>query len=886
MSSAEASSPTPRFTIVSAVYNVARYLGEFIDSIERQSFPLSEVQVIVVDDGSTDDSLEILEGWRRRRPELVTVLSRVNGGPSAARNVGLPHVRGEWVTFTDSDDVLDPDYLSIVDGFLRKHPETQMVATRRIRFKHETGEQSKHPLDRHFVIGSSRLRNLDLDTGHFHGSAPSSFFRGDLLHREQLEFEERIKVFEDGHFCNRYLLRAPSPLVGYVSDALYNYRHRDDGTSGLDRSWADPGRFTDVIEHGYLALLRDGTQRRGRAPSWLQAMIIYELSWYFKTNEKMSAPTAATGATAVRFHELLAQVCDLLDETGVQTYAATELDPVWRDILQHGYSQLSWHTPFGVIGRIDESQGLMRLTYRYTGELPGETFIVDGEQVEPVHQKIRDVRFFERTMLHERIAWLPFGTVRVVVNGEDLDLGIEEHEAPSHRLTGPAIKAGLDRKAGNVVEPLPKRRPAVRALVRLARSRLVEWYFHDAWVLVDRIFNADDSAEHLFSYLRTHRRRVNAWFVIERDTPDYRRLRSTNGRRVVAHGTLTWYLLMLNCQHLISSHIDDVIVRPRRLVRLRGARPWRITFLQHGVMKDDLSPWLNRKNIDLFVTSTQAEYESVVADHTGYQYTTREARLTGLPRFDRILEAGRRIAPDERDFILVAPTWREWLSSSDRSGNGRHHVSPDFGSSEFCTQWSALLNSPELRELAERTGLTVALLLHPNFQGAAQLDHLPHVRSLQFEGQQVQELFARARVLVTDYSSMFFNAAYIERPVVYFQFDRDRVLSGWHLGRPGYFDYERDGFGPVTRTVDDAIAAVVKAVDNGPDPEPVYLDRIRASFPDRDGRCCERVADAIAASTTPAVRRPRRSLARRAAGRARRELGRAAARARRPAPVG
>jgi hypothetical protein len=80
--------------------------------------------------------------------------------------------------------------------------------------------------------------------------------------------------------------------------------------------------------------------------------------------------------------------------------------------------------------------------------------------------------------------------------------------------------------------------------------------------------------------------------------------------------------------------------------------------------------------------------------------------------------------------------------------------------------------------------------------------------------------------------------------------------TGWHLGRKGYFDYERDGYGPVTLTVEEAIAAICKTIDSGPEPDPLYLERIRASFPERDGRCCERVADAIAESTKPVRPRP------------------------------
>jgi CDP-glycerol glycerophosphotransferase (TagB/SpsB family) len=176
----------------------------------------------------------------------------------------------------------------------------------------------------------------------------------------------------------------------------------------------------------------------------------------------------------------------------------------------------------------------------------------------------------------------------------------------------------------------------------------------------------------------------------------------------------------------------------------------------------------------------------------------------------------------------------------------------------------------------------VALLLHPNFQGTARLDTLPHVELLEFEGQNVQEIFARARVLVTDYSSMFFNAAYIERPIVYFQFDRDRVNAGWHLGRHGYFDYERDGYGPVTFTADEAVAALSKTVEAGPHPDPVYLQRIQESFPTRDGRCCERVANAILESRSPHLLR-RRTLRELAVGRARGAARRVVHAVRRPA---
>jgi len=101
----------PRFSIVSAVFNVEPYLADYIASIERQRVAAGELEVIAVDDGSTDGSLEILRRWATTSRHAVHVFTQPNGGQASARNLGLEHATGEWVTFTDPDDMLDRDFL-------------------------------------------------------------------------------------------------------------------------------------------------------------------------------------------------------------------------------------------------------------------------------------------------------------------------------------------------------------------------------------------------------------------------------------------------------------------------------------------------------------------------------------------------------------------------------------------------------------------------------------------------------------------------------------------------------------------------------------------------------------------------------------------------------
>jgi cellulose synthase/poly-beta-1,6-N-acetylglucosamine synthase-like glycosyltransferase len=101
VSAAEGDSPEvrPWLSIVSALYGVEDYLPEFIQSVEDQGRALSNVEVILVDDGSVDNSGKIADEWARRRPDLVRVVHQENAGQSAARNAGTQVARGEWITY-------------------------------------------------------------------------------------------------------------------------------------------------------------------------------------------------------------------------------------------------------------------------------------------------------------------------------------------------------------------------------------------------------------------------------------------------------------------------------------------------------------------------------------------------------------------------------------------------------------------------------------------------------------------------------------------------------------------------------------------------------------------------------------------------------------------
>jgi glycosyltransferase involved in cell wall biosynthesis/CDP-glycerol glycerophosphotransferase (TagB/SpsB family) len=860
--------------LIAAVYNVASYLPEFIRSIEVQTHPLSDVLVVLVDDGSTDASLELLRDWERQQPDLVQVVSQTNGGQAAARNAGLALVAEcEWVSFPDPDDALDANYLSEVAAAIDAAPDLAMVATNRLVWREATGDISdQHPL-RDFFARGNQIENLDDSPDLFHGAANAAFFRGSLIVSQRLRFDPRIRPnFEDGHFCQRYLLAARRPLVAFWASARYLYRRRADQSSTTQTSALRPSRFVEVPRHGYLELLREGAARRHTGPPvWLQNMVIYELTYYLKAEDSAwSGATACRGEVAEVFVDLLRQIRAELDPAVIEGFSRRLMRAHWRQILLHGLGEERWHTPYVVRQSEDIRHGQVLVAYRFTGPDPGLAASADGHRVTPVASKIRTYHFWEHEVLQERRAWLPAAAaVEVALAGEPVEIGDKwlDYVRPSLgpaevRLTGPAREPSTGKRelaagppglrrpinfARRMRSDLSRRQLRLRATRRAAELPPIRRRFADAWVLMDRVSDAADNGERLFEYLRAHRPDINAWFVIDRGSRDFARLRKESNR-IIAYGSWPWKLLMLNASHLISSHIGAAVHRPEVAIQLRrGLPPWRFTFLQHGVIRDDISGWLNRKELDLFVTSSPAEHESIVGDGTNYVFTDKEVKRTGLARFDRLARIADTVSDAEQDLILVVPTWRSWLSPEIEPGEQRRVVS-DFESSQYAHNWFGLLRSPALRDLCAAEGLRIGFLPHPLIQTAMADIHLPdHVLPLRYEDTDVQRLFARAAVMVTDYSSTVFNAAYIDRPVSYFQFDRELVEAGGHVGKKGYFDWERDGFGPVSSTVEDAVSDIVATVTAGRRLREPYAARAARTFPERDGRCCERIVAAIEA---------------------------------------
>jgi glycosyltransferase involved in cell wall biosynthesis/CDP-glycerol glycerophosphotransferase (TagB/SpsB family) len=848
-----------RYTAIAAVYNVEKYLDRFFESMAQQVVSFDEhIELIIVDDGSTDGSAAIIEKWRKKHPKSIRYIYKENGGQASARNVGLGHASGEWITFIDPDDFVHPRYFERVDRFLSEREEQGEklgILCCKWVFYHEDQHRfvDNHPLDYRFANGSYSTP-ADPNSDVMVSSAARSFFRADILARERIYFDESLRPnFEDGHFTGMYLLRMGELRVGFVADAIYYYRKRSDGTSTLDTGWEKPSRFGTVVERGYLALLRDALETKGVVPRSLQKLVLYDLIWLFKKivgNE--SSVAFLRPPQKAQFKKLLFEVFELIDAS---TIADFNLAGAW---LFHKVGLLGMYKskppPFQIayVGSYDETKRLLEISYFYHGEPVAERFCVSGQDRVPRFAKVRVHDFLGDVFVYERRVWLEldegYSTLSIEIDGQGARISLGKTQQDC--ITRSMIERTF--RSSNAPPHLDVRARALRAM---AESRSVRRRFKDAWLLIDRDRQADDNAEHLYRYILREHPEINAFFVLHESSHDWARL-SEEGFRLVAFGSRDHHLLLLRAKHVVSSHADSFVlgVLPER--SYGDLLNFKFTFLQHGVIRDDISNWLNTKKIDLFVTSSPAEHESVAGDVSRYKFGRHQTKRVGLARHDVLLS---RTQPTEK-VVLIMPTWRQWLVSGAAHGTGVRSPKSSFYESTYAQRWRSVLHSEALRELTVRHGYRVVFFPHANMQMYADWFDAPSWIDVRTHANEpiLQLLYRRAAMMITDYSSVFFEMGLLDKPVVYYQFDYDEMYGGAHPSRAGYFDFQRDGFGPVVSTEDALVREVEALLARECQPAPEYLRRMQATLPLRDGRNRERTVQAIMALDSPQIENDQR----------------------------
>ncbi|MBO4317849.1 MAG: CDP-glycerol glycerophosphotransferase family protein, partial [Mailhella sp.] len=768
---------------------------------------------VAVDDGSTDETAERLHEWQSRYPENIRYVHKENGGLSSARNTGLQYVKTPWVTFIDPDDFINPKYFYVANMCMGLDENLCMLAANIIYFYEDRNEFSNsHPLLKTFSKGVSFAKNSVHNYSNIKLQAASTFFRTEIIKENDLRFEEIKPNFEDAHFICRYLSCCRDMTIAFMREAQYFYRKRADQSSLVDKSWKDKRKYDDLLRKGYLDLLQRVPDDRA-----VYSIVQYDLMWHLKRFVKAPEKLAFLGEEGRKAYlDALDAIYARIPNWAIWDFNMADCWWYWKVGIIHCFKKAHIDQPQHVyIEAYDPAKNEIRMRY-YTGEPVEEAFYVGEHRVLPTQAKTVRDDFCGRTFVCQRIIWLPIG------DDPDLRLRVE--------LAG--ITAGLIIGKESMRNHIP--------VAEFPRKFLNDYSSPEQkghWLLMDRDVQADDNAEHLYRWMMKNHPEQEAYFGLRENSHDWERLRA-EGFNLLAYGSPEYEEKYRTSAKIISSQVDHYVVN---YFDDDSTKHIPFIFLQHGVTQNDLSRWLNgKRRIDLLVTASPAERDSICGDGNRYRYTAKEVRLTGFPRHDALLNGS---APKKE--ILIMPTWREYLTGKVIMGNERE-TNPDFMDSLYARSWKGLLCSERLKTLSDKHGYSVVFYPHPNIQQYLSMFELPEYITVRHQSEgSMQTMFRETAMMITDYSSVAFEMAYLFKPVIYFQFDEAEFFRGEHVFQKGYFDCRRNGFGPVAVDQDEVLAALDDILKNDGRPLEEYRRRMEETFAFRDGKCCERVYEAI-----------------------------------------
>ncbi|WP_429087904.1 CDP-glycerol glycerophosphotransferase family protein [Aeromonas allosaccharophila] len=785
------------------------------------------IQLILVDDGSTDNSADIIKKWQKKYPNNIQYIYKENGGQASARNLGIIHAQNPWVTFIDPDDTVNIDYFYEVDSYLfaKSNEHISFIACNLIfYFEDKNCYSDTHP--QKFKFESDSIYECGNLQKSFQLSASSSFFLTKSIIDNGVVFDEKVKPnFEDGHFIALYLLYQAKEKAAFLKKPVYFYRKRSDSSSTLDKSWTDERRYSDVFIFGYLDVLKQYKYHYNKVPVHVQRAVLYDMIWYLKKiinnddvisflcNEKKS-----------NLFMLMAETFQYIDEKTINEF---ELAGCW---FYHKVGILGCFkksTPkynIAYITEFDAIKSQALVTY-YSYHEKVEEFYVNNQEVIPAHAKTIKHNIIDELFVYERRIWLP------IPHNASLTINIGSRKS---RISIGG-KMYNDSLLTNTIVNLPKPKPEIDYL---AQDTSI---YNGAWLFMDRDTHADDNAEHLYAYISKNKFPQKIFYIIKRESHDWIRLQN-EGFNLIEYGSNEHKEAMIHCSKMISSHADYFVTNFLGKHTLSGKH---FVFLQHGVTKDDLSSWLNKKeHIDLFVTATYPEYQSIISDGTKYKFTTKEVKLTGFPRHDSLLN--KSMLSNKEKFIVIMPTWRSWLAGKRTGDGSTSEYMDDFKYSNYAISWRDFLSDDRLHSLQKENDLKIVFVPHPNIEKYINELEIPsYIDCKPMSSIGIQDILASCSALITDYSSIAFEAAVINKPVIYYQFDEDEFFSGKHTYAKGYFDYRKDGFGPVIREKENLLPYIDTLVKSGFQQPEEYQVRIENTFPFRDGNSCQRTYDAI-----------------------------------------
>lgn len=895
-----------KFSIIMSVYQVEEFIDEAVASLLKQTLNFkNNVQVIMVDDGSTDGSGAICDKYAKMYPNNFVVIHKENGGLSSARNEGLRHVEGRYVNFFDPDDVLTPNTLkSVYDFFIKKEEFIDMVAIPLYYFDAKRGQ---HPTNYGKFENGNRIISLRKDYTLIHNSVASAFIKNEVA--KNMFFDPDLCAMEDAKALIQFLIF--NPRYGVVSNCRYMYRQRSVGAVSLShgaqtrKNW-----YTDFLQRFSLSVINYCLEKIKYVPKFVQAVLLYDLHW--KIEQERIPEGVLTPEEEEEFREVFYSIFNYIDDDMLMNskyyyfeHKALILSKKYKnEISMDFYTKDVLFTIHGQPLRYFSNMSSTKIEQM---KIVGSKFIFEAntyifpfvfdnfESVRPVltinNKDIIECNIVERDTSRYVFGEYAFKNIAFEAtvdlndiyssdNAYKIEVGFLFEDKPMKisKFRFSDFTAVSDRYAKQycvmgdyimtmrdsciIVEPYDKQihkwkekafqkelwdsnklgeRKAV--IVRKIYNYLKKRKKNSIYIISDRINKADDNGEAMLDFYNK-----NPEFVKKNKIEYYYVIdkKSSDYKRIKNKHVIQVYGIKHKLKHLLadavlSSHSDNFINKPM--------------FETFECYRDCV---VNQKFVFLQHGITQNDISGWLNKYNknirGF-VTAAKPESKSLVTYDyfyterEVWELGfarfDRLYNNEKKYITLMPTWRKYLMAGSNAKTGIWKLGRGFKESRYYNFYNSLINDEKLLEACRKYGYTLRFMPHPNIiPHISAFDHHPDVKFLGLEDK-YRDVYAESNMILTDYSSAAFDFAYLRKPMAYMHFDYDEFFKGDHVATPGYFDYREHGFGEVTETVEETVDLIISYMQNNCELKDKYRERIDAFFAFNDRNSRQRIAEKI-----------------------------------------
>ena len=228
-----------KVSIIVPVYGVEKYIDKCLDSLVKQS--LKEIEIIVVNDGTKDNSQKIIDKYVKKYPDKIKSYIKENGGQGSARNYGLKKAMGEYIGYVDSDDFVEKDmYKKLYNKAIENDYDIVVCGNYNVSEDYKT-------------------KNIDIFTNYYNTDLENLFFgkmavwnkiyKRDILIKNKLEFKEKV-WYEDLAFTLKAIMNSNS--FAFIDEPLYDYLIREGSTmnnSNVQRNLEILDAFNDILSY-------------------------------------------------------------------------------------------------------------------------------------------------------------------------------------------------------------------------------------------------------------------------------------------------------------------------------------------------------------------------------------------------------------------------------------------------------------------------------------------------------------------------------------------------------------------------------------------------------------------------------------------------------------